>query len=84
MNHLLARANFIDTETRPFEELLRLPELRAIRMLLAKPIFGHLVDELTYSMRLDVISREEDRAVLKEKGGLFVLRLEGEQWRCRC
>jgi len=61
-------------------------------MLVSKIVMGQLIEELAYSMRLDVVENDPDRMTIREYGFLFEVTLErvgiqepiSERWKCNC
>lgn len=53
-------------EAFPYEEVYRLPELKGLRSCLSKVIFARLINEISESMRLEVVERTEEACFVKE------------------
>ena len=53
-----------------------------MKMILSKPIFAYLIDELASSIRTEVVESRHDELLVHDHGHFFPVNKLGDLWHC--
>ena len=67
-----------------FEKIFKVEELKALRLCLSKRVFSHFIEEFAEVMRLQLVEKDEDEALVGEYAHFFQVTRSGTNWRCQC